>query len=358
MKKIILLALLFTASLASFAQTKPENTYSLSVNLSDSIVDSTPLSTDVDTTDIEDMFEYAELCRKQGKFAESLKCYKICKKLCLMKDDIVNLVTIQNNLGLLYMDCKDYVTSEDYLMLALENYEGMFSRYPDTFREDIAATQNNLGRLFVETRDYEDSEKYYKSALDNKEYLFKQDTDKYRGSLFETCWRMMELYERTNDTIQYYVYVQKSHELCIDLYKSQPDLYIDYLIQLKNRTVWGLLEEGKTSEALEMAKTNLAIDETDVYLRYYLAECYKSEALDYTKSSSFKEAHASIDKAISLCPKTPGFYDTKGEIFLMQKKKKDALRMWNKVIELFPKILEQCPEGTTLSRGLRQKGLI
>lgn len=60
MKKTLLLALLFTASIASFADTKPEKSYSHDVNLSDSIVNSTLLSTDANTTDTEGIYEDGE----------------------------------------------------------------------------------------------------------------------------------------------------------------------------------------------------------------------------------------------------------------------------------------------------------
>lgn len=57
-------------------------------------------------------------------------------------------------------------------------------------------------------------------------------------------------------------------------------------------------------------------------------------------------------------PNEANFYDSKGEILLMQGKEKEALKMWQKVLELNPKFLDDYPEGTNLSNGLKAKGLI
>lgn len=57
-------------------------------------------------------------------------------------------------------------------------------------------------------------------------------------------------------------------------------------------------------------------------------------------------------------PENPNFYDSKGEILLMQDRNDEALEMWKKVLELDPNFLDNYPDGTNLSNGLMKLGLI
>lgn len=55
---------------------------------------------------------------------------------------------------------------------------------------------------------------------------------------------------------------------------------------------------------------------------------------------------------------TPDVYMYKGEILLLQGKNEEALEMWKKVMDLNPNFLDNYPDGTNLSDGLKKLGLI
>ena len=269
-----------------------------------------------------------------------------------------DLAGTQNNLGILYRALHDYANSERYYKLTLENYEQLFKQNPDAYRANLATTQYNLGILYSALHDYVSSERYYKLALENRERLFQQNPDAYRADLAMIYWNMMLLYADMGNLEQYVKHLEKSMELYSVLYAANPELYASWIIELQNRKIWRLLIKGSIDDALSMAQSTYAMDESHELSKSYLAECYNSKAYEYANESDFANAYISIDEAISLLPNNANFYDSKGEILLMQGNSEEALEMWKKVLELNPDFLNNYPDGTNLSNGLKELGLI
>lgn len=269
-----------------------------------------------------------------------------------------DLARTQLSIGSLYLNLQDYASSEKYYKSALENYEQLFDQYPDKYREDLARTQYGLGILYRYLQDYANSEKYYKSALKYYELLFKNNPSAYRKKLAVAYWNLMFLYGETNDIEQYDLYLENTMRLYEALYKLQPEAYSNDVIELQNRKVWRLLNNGKKDEAMRLATATYTMDESNEMSKYYLAECYNSNAYGHARESDYSNAQQSIDKAISLIPTNANFYDTKGEIFLMQGRTNEALEMWKRVLELDPDFLDKYPDGTNLSNGLKKLGIM
>ena len=269
-----------------------------------------------------------------------------------------DLASTQNNLGILYYGLQDYACSERYYKLALENKEKLFAANPAAYRAALAMTQNNLGNLYSDLQDYASSERYYKLALENREKLFAANPAAYRAALANTHWNMMLLYAETEQIDQYDTSLKKTLDLSRNLYSLDPPTYKQDIIDLQNRTVLRMLVKGGVDEALALAKENYALDETNKTSLYYLAQCFNSKAYLYANAADYTQAMSTIDKAIELMPREADFYDSKGEILLMQGKDQEALKIWQKVLELNPKFLDGYPEGTNLSNGLKAKGLI
>lgn len=86
--------------------------------------------------------------------------------------------------------------------------------------------------------------------------------------------------------------------------------------------------------------------------------CLNNLAYVYASQKNYSEAMTTIDKAISLAPNVPEYYDSKGEFYLMMGKEDEALKMWGKIMELNPKFLDNYPQGTELYNQLKAKGKI
>ena len=90
-------------------------------------------------------------------------------------------------------------------------------------------------------------------------------------------------------------------------------------------------------------------------------QCYNSLAYDYFRKSNYNEAILNIDKAIkaeSSPRETANCYDSKGEFYLKMGKVDDAIKMWNKVMELDKENLDFYKEHSELYKQLSAKGKI
>ena len=72
----------------------------------------------------------------------------------------------------------------------------------------------------------------------------------------------------------------------------------------------------------------------------------------------YEKALETIDRAIALMPEEANFYDSKGEILLMKGDEQEAVKMWQKVLELDPDFLKKYDGGTDFYKQLKEKGLL
>lgn len=236
----------------------------------------------------------------------------------------VYITKIQNNLGNLYYNLHDYSNSEKNYKLAMVNIEQLYAANPEAYRALLAHIQHNLGSLYCNFHDYAFSEKYYKLAMGNFEQLYTAYPEAYRGNLAMTYWNMMLLYANVKEWGNYDTCLSKAMELFRILYTSDTSAYKKYIVDLQNRMILRLNIKAK----------------------------------QYVKKLDYSNAISTIDEAISIKPQNAKLYDFKGEVFLLQGKEQEALKMWQKVLELNPKFLDDYPEGTNLFNGLKAKGLI
>ena len=171
--------------------------------------------------------------------------------------------------------------------------------------------------MFLHNHDYTNSRKYLIAAMENKEQLFSQNPKAYRLTLAQTQHSVVSLFKEMQD--------------------------------YNNCLKYGLLLLGNLEELDKNIPGKYSND---------IATAQKEIAQSYLYTKQYVEAFNYINKAILLVPKVASFYDTKGEILLMQGKNEEALEMWKKVLELNSNFLDHYPDGTNLSNGLKKLGLI
>lgn len=274
------------------------------------------------------------------------------------------MANVESGLGLNYGYLRDFTGAEKYLKLAYEHYELLFQQKPKVYRGGLANACSNLGLLYLYLNDLTSSEKYYHSASVHYEQLFKQNPDAFRASLAITQKQLGSIYGHLNDystSIQYYKQAIVHYEQMFsanpdayrkDLAKVQSDLGILYgfAFQDRNNGAKYFMSAIKNYEQLYKQNPTLFVAE--------YGNTLNNLANMYVGLKKFNESLKAIDKAIALMPDNAGYYDTKGEIFLMQGNNQEALRMWKKVLELSPNFLKDYPNGTGLSNGLKELGLI
>ncbi len=274
------------------------------------------------------------------------------------------IADVESALGVNYGCLKDFAEAEKYLKLAYGQYESLFRQKPAVYRTGMAQTCSNMGLLYLSLNDFESSEKYYLEALGHYELLFKMAPSAYQETLAITQKRLGLIFGRKYDyasSKKYYeqslaIYEQMakkaSGSYCTDIALLQADLGLLYGFSFKDYVT----SEKYYISAID-ALTQL-FEETPEYYASYLLNTLNQFSYVCAWREKYGEAIKTINKAIALMPNEANFYDTKGEILLMQGKKAEALKMWNKVLELNPNFLNDYPGGTELSNGLKALGLI
>lgn len=307
-------------------------------------------------------FKNRDFENSEKYYKQSLEYYDL---LYRQEPDVYrgDLADLYNNIGTMYETLRDYANCEKYHKSALEMREYLYEQNPNAYREQLAMTQSNLANLYIYLQDYAKSEKYYKLSLEKFDFLFRQNPEVYRASIINIYNNIGALYKNTGDFNNSEKYYKLSLENIEVLFRQAPDAYKAQLAMTQLNL--GLLYRAcKNYDDCEMyyklALENyesLFAQNPQAYL-IYLAITYNSVAYLYADRKQYKEAIDLADKAISLLPVASDFYDSKGEILLMQGKNNDALEMWKKVLELNPNFLKEYPNGTNLSNGLKKLGLI
>ena len=273
-----------------------------------------------------------------------------------------DLADIQHSLGLLYDDLHDYAKSEEYYLKALENRTQLFRQNPDAYRADLAMIQYNLGILYSNLQNYAKAEEYYLKALENKTLLFAQNPDTYCVDLAMIQNNLGNLYRTIHDYAKAEDYYLKALENLTQLF-TQNVVYRSNLADTQHNLgllYYNLHDYAKAEEyylkALEN-RTQLFRQNPDAY-RASLTGSYNQLAYLYAHQNNFTKALETIDKAIELMSEDAGYYDTKGEILLMKGDEQEAVKIWQKVLELDPDFLMKYEGGTDFYKQLKEKGLL
>ena len=192
-------------------------------------------------------------------------------------------------------------------------------------------TNDSIDDTIIENRSY-----LYLLSGNNKkaESLAKASIAKNSLSINVVCNLCLALYlNRKNsemDTLLFHFKTSDSYMI-----SSKTLFYEKMLPKLSVLEKFGIVKEKNA-----FLKHVSAIIGDDIQMIIYEKEELNHMAYEFARSSDFISAIACIDKAIELYPKEANYYDSKGEILLMQGKEKEAVEMWEKVILLDPDFVE------------------
>lgn len=275
----------------------------------------------------------------------------------------LNLSTTQKHLGDLYKALKNYQLSEVYYQLSLENREKLFYLNPDAFRDDLIKTQNSLGIIYAIKQDYENAAKYYMAALNNTEFLFNHQPKIYRPYLATLQNNLGLLYHDLNqyEKSEYYFRLALVNKEL--LFSLKPETYRADLVSTQNNLASLLrdkhdIENCKQLYFLSLEHLILLYEKSPKAHRIEFIGIIRDFVNLLSEENEFEEALSLVNKMIDKFPNLAELFDSKGEILLMQGKNDEALAMWKKVLELNPNFLDDYPDGTNLSNGLKKLGLI
>ena len=238
--------------------------------------------------------------------------------------------------------------------MTLESLDKLLSRNPEEYRADQVLIQSRLGDMYYESKDYDRSEGYYLKALENCKMLFDKQPESSQAKLAWIQYSLMYIYAEDNTKLEQYDAMLNAALANYEALHQNNDGYQSKILNLRIRKGWRLLQAGKTDEAMGLFESTYQIDPKSSAT--FLASGCNAKAYEYAKANDFTKALETIDRAIALMPEEANFYDTKGEILLMKGDEQEAVKMWQKVLELDPDFLKT--HNSDLYKLLKEKGLI
>lgn len=274
------------------------------------------------------------------------------------------MANVESSIGLNYGYLRDFDGAKQYLKLAYEHYELLFQQKPTVYRAGLANACSNMGLLYIFLNDFESGGKYCLEALEHYEILSQKDLSSYQEPMARIQKQLGLIFGRKYDYASSKKYYEQALTIYEQMAKKAPGSYRTdiALLQADLGLLYGFsFQDYVTSEKYYISAIDALIQlfkETPEYYASYLSNTMNQLSYVYAWEEKYGDAIKTIDRVIALFPTSAVLYDTKGEILLIQGKKQAALQMWKKVLELSPDFLKDYPNGTGLSNGLKELGLI
>ncbi|MFT5820528.1 MAG: two-component system LytT family sensor kinase [Crocinitomix sp.] len=206
-------------------------------------------------------------------FSEALKQYKYGLELAFQVDDTIQIAYSYNNIGLIFLDTKDFIKAIEY-----------FEKVIKTIKEDnslLSIVYNNLGIALYQTKEYH---KALASLNLSQEYALKTDERAMLGNSFMNkglCYIDLNEFEKA----------QLSLEKALGYYTKKNDYQGELLSKVNlSKTNFKLnrIEKAKQLET-EITENLILIENQDLITDFYtyMIECYldlgdSAVALDYS----------------------------------------------------------------------------
>lgn len=263
---------------------------------------------DIDTCNIDNVFECAFFLKKQKIFKEAEKYYIICLNNLSQEghpERSNRIAQIYNSLGILYTDIKRFGESEDMFKAALEIQKCIVKDNPMLYEKFLAMSYNNIGRLYQTINRFSESEDMYKAALSIYERRAKEMPQIYENLLFSSYMNLGTLYCDIDCMIESEKMLKSAWAICERRTKGNPSFY-NYDMALLYRNL-GVMYSKKNRyiESEKMYKEALIVfeclakDNRQAY-EYDLALTYKNLGNFYSQVQRFSESEDMLMAALAI----------------------------------------------------------
>lgn len=290
----------------------------------------------------------------------------------LTDDELADKSMLYNNYGAFCFKQKKLEEAALNYQRAVEIREKLYAQNNNQYRPILAMTLHNIGALWHEKGDYDAACKYYLESLRMRKIMVESNPRAYKEDLNTSRTNMIGLVTEVNNLAGQYVDEEKYKD-AYPLYVTAEKLYEElcktdttYLADYMNVAYWaGVISDEvyeNSGQAIPSWVKCLDVclkqyqDSPDNYLVQLVTVCNRL-AYAYAANRLYDQAVETIDIAIMAADDEANLYDTKGEILLMAGKEVEAVKMWNKVIELEPEFLSTHSESE-LYKQLKSKKLV
>ena len=329
--------------------------------------------------DLGDIYVEAEQYnRAEQSYQAALKCLKKLKQE--QKDEFVQyaeMAKVQSSLGELYFyHIEDTLKAEECFVQAInlyslaennrtntyESIEDLVSFDKNKYKADLSYNQQFLGILYYFMEEYEKADSLLRLAYDNYILYFDTHPNKDIKEKDMAIIAKISYYEAMtlgymSKMEEYDKWLSRATGNYEQLHEALPNnnTYKNRLLYLRYYQARRDADLNKPDESIELL---MHCQEIGNISDNSLAAGYNAAAYAYAREKKYEKALETIDRAIALIPEEANLYDSKGEILLMKGDEQEAVKMWQKVLELDPDFLSKHNGETDLHRQLKEKGLI
>ena len=189
---------------------------------------------------------------------------------------------------------------------------------------------------------------------DHYSSLKQEDSSRNRTKCKEILNEILDTYEGENPSDDFYgTILNEALSLYEEDYREDPSCRSE-LVNLKNRQGVYFLRTDQYEDAMAQFESAYQLDPS--LSAAYLAKGCNALAYEYARAGDHDRALETIDRAINLQPREANYYDSKGEILLLQGDQRGAKRMWKKVLRMDPDFLSNY--DSELYKQLKNKKLV
>lgn len=308
-----------------------------------------------------------------------------------------------NDFATCYQSCLDYNNSELYYNNAIDLLKPLAQQNPNVYNETLAMAYNHLGALYNTCQNFEkaidcfkesdavyaSSEQFitplmsfsrammynnwansyvYLSRIDAARDIYLHAADAMNSFGYADSFEISYIYNNLGTVEQYMgdfdasdEYYRKCLDIQLGLYNNNPKAYCVDLGSVQMNL--GILhsqymdDQPVAREYFDQAiLTFTHACDINPNFNVFLIMTMNAKAYSYVYEKDYMNALCLIDECIKATPDDPNIYDSKGEILFLMGSYDEAIKMWEKVLELNPDFLKTT--DSKLFQYLESEGLI
>ena len=277
----------------------------------------------------------ADVEMMQGNYESALDTYKVLEMVYITRkeENSVNLSRNYTSMGNAYLKCRDYQKS---LLCHQKAYQIDKTIYGEN-HPDLARSLMNVGLAYMNLEDFENAKSYLLEAKN----LFLTFFGTQHLETASILVNIGSLYRRTKDYPQALECITQAFDILKNIYGDEPRIVV---AQCLNNIGFVYSDQNDFRKALEyfepayqIKKMLLGEQHKDVItIAQNMAFCYNYIAYVDISNKDYTGALANVEKAIKLHPELPNYYDSKGEIYMLMNRQKEAKEMYTRVINIKP----------------------
>lgn len=210
---------------------------------------------DLDTTNVEAVFNYAFMCSRQRIYDEGIKYYQIC--LRLSGEDILDIAFYYDEIARIYDDLEDYNKAIEYYTKKWDIRKKVWGEN----HPDIAIGYTEIGLLYNRKGDYVRAQEFFNKALD----IRKKGLDENHPKVAQSYKNIGDIFLSQGDDSLAYEYYKKALHIFRNVFDSESPYYdemyilFDYLDTFEKAHVLCDLPDNKIASTQKEIEENLSL---------------------------------------------------------------------------------------------------